>query len=113
MEQHILFSNSPLGLRDFTINFFYENARGLRSAQLACPFFSSAEPLEILTNEGCSKIQLIVRLCSFTSPSALMQAKLIPKTQIRYFTSDAFHAKFYVLGNVALIGSANLTNSGL
>lgn len=32
---------------------------------------------------------------------------------VRYFTGMSFHTKLYIVDNVALIGSANLTNAGL
>src|SRR5206468_258232 len=31
----------------------------------------------------------------------------------RYYTDERFHAKFYIIDDVALVGSANLTNAGL
>ena len=113
MTTHVLFSNSPLGSRDFTINFFYERSAGVKSAQLACPFFSEVEPLRILRSNGCGRVQLLVRLCAITSPAALRLAHELGDVQIRYFTADTFHAKFYILGKHALIGSANLTGTGL
>ncbi len=111
--EHTLFSNSPLGRRDFTINFFYENAIGVQSALLACPFFSNANPLKILNEAGCRRTRLLIRLCGSTSPVALAAARELPNVQIRYFTSESFHAKFYILDNMALIGSANLTGAGM
>jgi hypothetical protein len=113
MLLHDLFSNSPNGNRDFTINFFYERSAGVPTAQLACPFYSNIEPLKILRNAGCTQIRLLVRLCAFTSPSALRETRDLGDVQVRFFTDESFHAKFYILGNVALIGSANLTGAGL
>jgi hypothetical protein len=107
-----IYTNRP-GAGDFTLNYFYRYAAGVRAAQLACPFFSDATPVQILRQAGCSKIQLLVRLCESTSPDALVAARSLSGVDIRYYTSRAFHAKFYVLGERALIGSANLTNSGM
>jgi hypothetical protein len=107
VDSHILFSNSPFGRGDFTINFFYENARQSRSAQLACPFFTTAVPLRLLHDAGCSRIQLLVRLCESTTPNALREARNQQNVNVRFFTSDAFHAKFYVLGAVALVARFN------
>lgn len=113
MAARRLFTNSPYRKGDFAINFFMLNARGATSAQLACPFFTTTEPLQLLRDGGCKSIQLIVRLCGATSPSALVAARGLKDIHVRYFTSKAFHAKFYLAGNSAMIGSANLTNAGL
>ena len=99
--------------RDFVIDFFYEYANSATTAQLACPFFSSTDPLKILTQAGCRRIQLLVGLCEATSPVALQIAKSLPDAQVRFFDDEAFHAKFYILGQNALVGSANLTGAGL
>lgn len=109
----MLYTNSPFGKSDFALNFFYQNASAARTAQLACPFFTTALPLEILKDGGCGTIQLLVRLCSSTSPQALEEALALDDVQIRFFTERSFHAKFYVLGSEALVGSANLTEAGL
>lgn len=108
----VLFTNRPKG-KDFTVNFFYLNGANATSAQLACPFFTDFEPLKILKDAGCQHIQLIVRLCEATSPDALLSAKALGGVDVRFFTSPAFHAKLYILGPFALIGSANLTGSGM
>lgn len=108
----VLFTNRPKG-KDFTINFFYLNGAKANSAQLACPFFTDYEPLKILKDAGCKQIQLIVRLCEATSPDALASARELGEIDIRFFTAPAFHAKFYILGQIALLGSANLTAAGM
>jgi PLD-like domain/Homeodomain-like domain len=71
------------------------------------------EPLTILRRAGVRRVQLIVRLCYATMPDALEAAAGLPGVAIRYFASDIFHAKFYILGDNALLGSANLTRTGL
>jgi hypothetical protein len=96
----------------FTIEFFEQSGIEARQAFLACPFYTTYEPIQLLTKRGC-KVQLLVRLCSTTLPSALREALKDPNVTLRYFTSRDFHAKLYVVDNVALIGSANLTNAGL
>ncbi|MEJ2374979.1 MAG: phospholipase D-like domain-containing protein [Pseudolabrys sp.] len=113
MVAHTLFSNSPRGRKDFTINFFYGQSSGVKAAQPACPFFSDPKPLEILKTAGCERVQLIVRLCRFTSPTALIKATEFGNVVMRLFTSDSFHAKFYILGTKAIVDSANLTAAGL
>jgi hypothetical protein len=106
------FSNGPR-THDYTENFFHQNAAGVASAQLACPFFTNCEPPRILVQKDCREIQLLVRLCVVTDPNALREARSISGVQIRYFTGQTFHAKFYLLGTRALVGSANLTGGGL
>ena len=107
-----IFTNRP-ATRDFTLNFFYRHANAVRTAQLACPFFTNADPIKILKEAGCEKIQLLVRLCEATSPDALMIARNFRGVDVRYYTDGKFHAKFYILGDLALVGSANLTASGM
>ena len=106
-----LFTNRPR-FGDLSINFFFKYAQNVRSALLACPYFTDVEPIKILKSAGCEKILLLVSLCEATSPHALNQAKSCGNVDIRFFTKS-FHAKFYILGDVALVGSANLTDGGL
>jgi len=113
MPPKYLFSNSPTARRDYTENFFYNYSSRVLSAQLACPFFTDVGPLRILKQAGCSQIRLLIRLCDATTASALEEARSLDGVQIRFFTARSFHAKFYILENVALIGSANLTGAGL
>lgn len=96
----------------FTIDFFENAAVGAKNAYLASPFFTTIEPIKKLTNRGCN-VQLLVRLCSITPPAILREAMVIPNVAIRYFTSRNFHTKLYIIDDVALVGSANLTESGL
>lgn len=109
------------GLRDtygnsrksgFAIDFFYQVAGKSSEAFLACPFFSYFDPIQLLTSRGC-RVSLLVRLCSITHPDALRKAIADPLVTVRYYTAQSFHAKFYIVGNQALVGSANLTSSGL
>ena len=96
----------------FTIDFFNHNAPGASQAYLASPFFSTYAPIQTLTAQGC-KVRLLVRLCSITPPPVVRQALNDPNVTMRYYTSRHFHAKLYIIDDVALVGSANLTNSGL
>jgi len=96
----------------YSIDFFALNAPHARSAWLATPFFSTYEPIRLLTDRGC-EVKLLVRLCCITTPSVLREALNDPLVTIRYFTSPNFHAKLYVIDDNAMIGSANLTNAGL
>ncbi|SDC54008.1 PLD-like domain-containing protein [Sphingomonas sp. YR710] len=96
----------------YTIDFFTLNAPGASQAFLASPFFSTFEPIGALTVRGC-KVRLLVRLCSITLPTVLRQAFNDPHVAVRYYTSRSFHAKLYIIDDVALVGSANLTDAGL
>ena len=96
----------------FTINFFSENAVGARDAYLASPFFTTFDPIRTLTNQGCA-VRLLVRLCSITPPKIVRQALADPNVTLRYYTCRDFHAKLYIIDDVAMVGSANLTVAGL
>lgn len=56
---------------------------------------------------------MLVRLCSITPPSVLRQALENPRVSIRYYTDRSFHAKLYIVDEIAMVGSANLTEAGL
>jgi hypothetical protein len=79
----------------------------------ASPFFTYTDlVIEIL--KGGSSIKLIVVLNEITSPDALNKLLSYSNIQIRFFTTSKFHSKLYIFGNkYALIGSSNLTASGL
>ena len=96
----------------FALDFFHLNASGANQAFLACPFVSTFKPIRMLTQNGC-KVQLIVRLCSVTPPPILREALADPNVTLRYYTSRIFHAKLYIIDNIAMVGSANLTEAGL
>lgn len=96
----------------FSIDFFRHAGVGAKEAFLACPFVSTYQPIELLTRQGCH-VNLIVRLCSITPPAVLRQALKDPLVTLRYYTDRAFHAKLYIVDDIALVGSANLTDSGL
>jgi hypothetical protein len=97
---------------DHTINFFYKVSQEPKLALLAAPFFTYPLPLDILTSKGC-EIRLIVRFSPITTPQALKAALDNPNVKTRYFTDTTFHSKIYIVDDVALVGSANLTQAGL
>jgi len=106
-----LYTNSSA--QDTVHNAFYLLSNGVNVLYLSSPFFSEANLIKEFLNKGYF-IRLIVRLGPATSPSALSQLINEDKIQIRYFTSPLFHSKLYIFGDrVALIGSANLTQSGI
>ncbi|MEP1537246.1 MAG: phospholipase D-like domain-containing protein [Paracoccaceae bacterium] len=96
----------------FTVNFFRDVKRNPLMGHLASPFFSYVEPIEHLTAKGC-EVRLIVRFSPITTPDALRKAFENSKVRIRYFTGERFHTKLYIVDDTALVGSANLTKSGL
>ncbi len=96
----------------FTIDFFSLTAPGSQDALLASPFFSTYEPVRLLSERGC-RIKLLVRLCTITTPQVLREALNDDRVSVRYYTAQSFHAKFYIIDDAALVGSANLTDSGL
>lgn len=80
---------------------------------LAAPFFSYSEPLLDCLNRGAT-IKLIVRLGPATNADELEKIRKHPNAFVRFYTSEGFHSKIYIFGEeVAIVGSANLTNSGM
>ena len=96
----------------FTVSFFMEAGSTPQKGLLAAPFFTTAEPLEALTRRGCD-VSLIVRFSPATKPGALRSALKNKRVRVRYFTDTTFHTKMYIVDDVALVGSANLTDAGL
>lgn len=83
------------------------------SVRLASPFFSYSDAIHRLSERDCS-VFLIVRLGPGTNPNQLQRARKLSTVQVRFFTSRRFHTKLYIFGErAALVGSANLTDSGL
>jgi hypothetical protein len=63
---------------------------------------------------GCSKIDLLIRLDTGTDPNEIKKIQNNPNVNIRYYSSRRFHPKLYIVDGVcAIIGSSNLTKSGL
>lgn len=83
---------------------------------IASAFFSNSDIIKSFINKNCF-IQLVIRLNKGTSASEL--EKLIPfmeahQIEIRFFSDEHFHPKFYIFGNKsAFIGSSNLTHRGI
>jgi len=106
-----VFSNSSA--RDTIRNAFYLNVEGVAQISIASPFFSNSDLIEEVMKGGRT-VRLIVVLGPATSPVALQKLITRSNIHIRYFTSSAFHSKLYIFGDKsALVGSANLTQSGM
>lgn len=81
--------------------------------RIASAFFSDVGMVQELANRRCP-VELIVRLGPGTSDVAMANCVGIPGVTVRYYTHESFHPKLYIFGNrCALVGSANLTRSGL
>ncbi|SDF04182.1 PLD-like domain-containing protein [Celeribacter baekdonensis] len=83
-----------------------------RSGYLAAPFFTTNAPIKALTDKGCD-VRLIIRFSPITTPQALRQAFENSRVKVRYFTDSKFPTKLYIIDDIALVGSANLTHDGL
>ena len=84
-----------------------------RNLDIAVAFFTNYKLIKDLLDSG-SNIRMIVRLNVGTSPSALRKIFGERNIQIRYFTSERFHPKLYIVcHNSAFVGSSNLTESAL
>lgn len=103
-----IFSNGP---GSFVIAPFEKLIAGTSQLFLAAPYFTMAAPLLQAVKKG-KTIQLLVGLNAATSPEALRQVHEVPGLAVRYLTSR-FHAKIYIFGETALLGSSNLTDGGL
>lgn len=80
---------------------------------IATAFFSDADLAIKMTENNCT-IMLIVRLDYGTNPDSLEKIIDNPNIDIRFFTGNSFHPKFYIFGNrVAFVGSSNFTHKGL
>lgn len=86
---------------------------GVSRLLVASAFFTDAEEILEIAKMGV-QVNLIVRLGEGTSHEALRKIVSKTKIHIRYYTSSKFHPKLYIFGNqMALLGSANFTKSGL
>ena len=106
-----VYSNSSP--KEIIRNGFYNNLNGVIEVSLASPFFSNSDLVEEVL-EGGRTVRLIVVLGPATSPVHLQRLINRKNIHIRYFTSPKFHSKLYIFGDkTALVGSANLTQSGM
>ena len=104
-----IFSNGPQ--RDYVINAFTRLIDSASRLYLAAPYFSFAGPILKAAARG-KHVHLLVGLNPATLPRALEEVHGVPGIDIRYLTRS-FHAKIYIFGDAALLGSSNLTDAGL
>lgn len=84
-----------------------------RDVFVAVAFFTEAEVVQRFLENGCS-VWLIVRLGFPTNPYALDKVKDHPNVKLRVYSGRTFHPKLYIFGDqIALVGSANLTNAAI
>lgn len=95
---------------DILINAYRKLYEHSSQLQLAAPYFTLADPVLEAIAEGKS-VQLLVGLNPTTSPNQLRMVHDNPGVTIRYLTKR-FHAKIFLSGNAALVGSSNLTRGG-
>jgi hypothetical protein len=103
-----IYSNAS---KAFVRDVFDKKAASAPSAMLAAPYFTDADRV-LAAAAGGRQVRLIVGLNTATSPYELARLRGVPGIAVRYFTSR-FHAKVYIFGEEALLGSANLTDSGM
>lgn len=98
---------------DFIRNAILQMSRQCKTMMIASAFFTDAELISDLASKGIT-INLVVRLGFPTSPTALRSLIQNNNVNIRFFTDESFHPKLIIFDDDdALIGSANLTKSGI
>jgi hypothetical protein len=84
---------------------------------ISVAFFSHYNFIKTAIKNGCN-ILMIVRLGLGTNPDELLKIfndkEIIDNINIRYYACDTFHPKLYIVEDVcAIVGSSNLTHSGI
>lgn len=98
---------------DFVQNGLSHYQPSVSQVFIAVAFFTEESVIRDMVANDCH-VRLIVRLGFPTSPKALKALIDNSNVEIRYFTDTSFHPKLYIFGDrVALVGSANLTNSAI
>lgn len=106
-----LFSNTSAE-EDHVINALTEYAAG-EQVRIASAFFSDWKTLKRIA-ETAKTVELIVRLNDGTSSVALDEIIDLENVKVFFYTAQSFHPKLYIFGNrAALVGSSNITHSGL
>jgi hypothetical protein len=104
-----IFSNGPA--KDFVIKPFTRLIAQASRIHIAAPYVTKTDELLQAAKLG-KPVDLLVGLNAGTSPASLAAIYKQPGISIRYFT-HRFHAKIYLFDGAALLGSSNLTESGL
>lgn len=98
---------------DFIRNAILQMSQQCKTMMIASAFFTDADLVARLASKGIT-INLVVRLGFPTSPNALRTVIQNPSVNVRFFTDESFHPKLIIFDDDhALVGSANLTKSGI
>jgi len=99
--------------RDFLTSELQRRGVGGRDVYIAVAFFTEPDVVEGFLSNGCD-VWLVVRLGFPTNPAAIERVMKNPRLKLRVYTARTFHPKLYIFGDeVALVGSANLTNAAI
>lgn len=100
-------------LGDFVRNGLEMYQSSVSEAFIAVAFFTEDQVVKNLVANDCH-VKIVVRLGFPTNPRALRALMSSSNVDVRYYTGNAFHPKLYIFGDqIALLGSANLTNAAL
>lgn len=98
---------------DFIRNAILQMSQQCKTMMIASAFFTDADLVARLASSRIT-INLVVRLGFPTSPNALRTVFQNPNVNTRFFTDESFHPKLIIFDDDrALVGSANLTKSGI
>src|SRR6185369_5131272 len=97
--------------KDFVASALFRLTAQSRALYLAAPYFTYCEPVLEAARQN-KPVQLLIGLNTATHPDAVTRVVSMPGVAVRYLTRR-FHAKIYIFDNAALLGSANLTDTGL
>lgn len=102
-------TNKPNDRMYFLLSKYGKNTTVL----IASAFFADSDLLIKMLENNCT-VYMIIRLDVGTSPEALLKVIDKPNIYIRYFSERYFHPKLFIFGReIAYLGSANFTHSGL
>lgn len=99
--------------RDFLVNELQRRGTEGVDIYIAVAFFTEANVVENFLQKNCN-VWLLVRLGFPTNPGALERVMGHPNLKLRFYSAQSFHPKLYVFSDeVALVGSANLTDAAI
>ena len=100
-------------LRDFVISGIRGYCADVSEIYIAVAFFTEENVVKEFLENNCN-VRMVVRLGYPTKPEALRALIKNPNIEIRYYSDQSFHPKLYIFGGeIAFVGSANLTFSAL
>lgn len=98
--------------RDYVLSAYSQLLESSTVLRLAAPYFNRSDEIIRAARRGAT-VQLLIGLNAATHPGELAKILAEPNCTVHYFT-DSFHSKVF-LGDddIAMVGSANLTDGGL